>query len=246
MDQTTLRASSDCCRSCSRTVSRVRFDVDLPWWSFSCFCRRLSLCPRHVRLVSATSFPERRPGSHARPGCRPALPVHEREPGRHYVCVNLDGVSMPGRGAGCLEPQAKRGASVWDRRLVPRKPPRGFAGPTPCAPRWCWRWPPASVGRGASSSIPTRGRNTRSGRSASAARKQACGRPWGRRATPMTTPCANASSPSWNAGCWSAAGSPCKPRPAWPASLGLRLRRGPSRKPFGFRRAPRMGARSAC
>ena len=63
-------------------------------------------------------------------------------------------------------------------------------------------------------SLATRAANTRRWRSANAAGRQACGRRWARSATPMTTPCARASSPRSNASCSSGAGSRRRPRRA--------------------------------
>ncbi len=70
--------------------------------------------------------------------------------------------------------------------------------------------------------------NIRLWRSAAAARRPACGRPWDRSVMPMTTPCAKASSPPWNASCWSGAGADRRSKPAWPASASLRAGTTPS------------------
>lgn len=62
------------------------------------------------------------------------------------------------------------------------------------------------------------GANARRWRSASAAGRPASGRPGDASATPMTTPCAKASSPPSNASCWTAVGSRPRRRRREPAS----------------------------
>src|SRR3984893_10320244 len=105
---------------------------------------------------------------------------------------------------------------------------RSSAGrwPTICEPNWCWtrwRWRSTSGGRTASSITATRAANTHRWRSANVARRLVSGRQCDRSVMPTTTPCARASSPRSNANCWSAAGSPPRSRPRWPASASSKV-----------------------
>ena len=116
-------------------------------------------------------------------------------------------LSLSRRRPRCMEPQ--------DRRLV--------AWPTICVPklpdRCNSRWRSASGGPAMSSTTAIRAANTPLLHSGSAARRLACARRWrsvGDGAT--TTPCAKASLPRSNASCSIDAGSPHRPKPAWPVS----------------------------
>ena len=92
----------------------------------------------------------------------------------------------------------RRGSCIWPSCWTPGAE-RPWVGPWPttCAQSWCWtrwRWLSARGGRVMWCTTRTRGRNTRLWRSASAAPRRACGRPWDRSAMPAATPWLKASS----------------------------------------------------
>ena len=117
-------------------------------------------------------------------------------------------VPLPRGRARCLEPQ--------DRRLVDGEPSPGRTGAR-CS---CNGDRSAATAR---RDPPQRsGQPIRLWRSASAARKPAFGPPWARSATPMTTPCARASSQRSRANCWIAAVLRHRPRHASRASASSR------------------------
>ena len=157
-----------------------------------------------------------RPGSPPRAGLGgPQVHRDRAEPalgGRCDARPDNGRVAPPGRRARCAEPQARRGASVWDCRSVHGEPPAGRAGGR-CVGEGSR---PASAAQRGPSWRPRKPAHV-PGVRPSGARRQACGRPWDRSATPATTPWARASLPPANASRSNGAASPRRPRLAWPA-----------------------------